>query len=84
MNDSQSLRGFLERTLALAHAALEEPTSERIAKARRQAAEVFPRMRRLEHGPLTMTEARLLIELVTELRTVIGAVARAEAARAAL
>jgi len=69
-----SLKNFLERAIALAHAALDEPTPERIASARRHAAEVFPRLRRIERYAMTLGEARLLAELITELRSVIAAV----------
>jgi hypothetical protein len=80
MTETQSMKNFLERTLALAHAALEEPTAERVASARRHAAEVFPRLRRIEKYAMTLGEARQLAELITELRSVIAAV---EAPRAA-
>jgi len=70
----KAMRSFLERTLALAHAALDEPTPERVASARRHAAEVFPRLRRIERYAMTLGEARQLAELITELRSVIAAV----------
>jgi len=74
MSETESIKHFLERTLALAHAALEEPTAERVASARRHAAEVFPRLRRIDRYGMTLSEARQLAELITELRTVIAAV----------
>jgi len=74
MTETESMRNFLERTLALAHAALDEPTPERVASARRFAAEVFPRLRRIERYAMTLGEARQLAELITELRAVIAAV----------
>lgn len=71
---SQSIKSFLERTLALAHAALDEPTPERVASARRHAAEVFPRLRKIERYAMTLGEARQLAELIAQLRSVIAAV----------
>jgi hypothetical protein len=74
MTVTESMKSYLERTLALAHAALEEPTAERVSRARRYAADVFPRLRRMEHYAMTLGEARQLAELITQLRSVIAAV----------
>jgi hypothetical protein len=73
---SDSNKAYLERALALAHAALEEPTSERVRQARLHASEIFWRMHRIEREAMTMSEARLLVELMVELRAVIGTLAR--------
>jgi hypothetical protein len=78
MTQTQSMKVFLEQALAFAHAALEEPTPERIHRAQRQVAQVFPRLRWIDRCPLTLAEARQLVELVIELRAVLGAVARLE------
>ena len=74
MTETESMKNFLERSLALAHAALDEPTPERVASARRYAAEVFPRLRRIERYAMTLGEARQLAELIAQLRAVIAAV----------
>jgi hypothetical protein len=70
---NETPRAFLQRALAVAHAALEEPTSERIRQAQLEAAEVYPRMRRFDQRALTLAEARELAVLVARLREVIGA-----------
>lgn len=69
-----AMKNFLERAIALAHAALDEPTPDRVASARRYAGEVFPRLRRIERYAMTLGEARQLAELISQLRSVIAAV----------
>jgi hypothetical protein len=71
MNEHKALQQRLQRTLAFAHAALEEPTPERVTHAQRYAREVLPQLSGTDRAALTLGEARHLLQLVTQLRTVL-------------
>jgi hypothetical protein len=76
MDDSGSLQRFLERALAFAHAALEDATVDNLENARAYADEVLPKLDRLKKYEFTLAEARQIVLLVTQLRTVLSAVDR--------
>ncbi|MDB4969040.1 MAG: hypothetical protein JWN44_4729 [Myxococcales bacterium] len=63
------LQPFVERALAFAHAALDEPSDDRLATARSCAADALERVRMLE---FTLGEARQIVLLVTQLRAVLS------------
>jgi hypothetical protein len=73
MRESERVQEELERALAFAHAALAEPTAERVATARRLARELMPRMTRARRRAMTLSEARELVERLQKLRTVLAA-----------
>jgi hypothetical protein len=58
--------------LAYVHAALDDPTPERVAEAKRLTSEVLPEITRRKRGPVALSEARRLFELVAQLRTVMS------------
>jgi hypothetical protein len=68
MTDNRSLRCALERALAFAHAALEDPTPERVESARERAAEVLAKLKPLHRTSFTLSEARQLIGLANQVR----------------
>ena len=74
MTDKHPLERFLENALAFAHSALEHSDADRVRDARRYAAEVGPRIRRLERFELTLGEARQIALLMQQLRAVLSAV----------
>jgi hypothetical protein len=76
MKDTRPLQRFLEKALAFAHAALEDPSDEHLANAQRYADEVLPRVQRLKQLEFTLAEARQIVLLVVQLRTVLAAVER--------
>jgi hypothetical protein len=57
------LEVLLERALAFAHAALEEPSASRMANARYYALEALSRLRNRGRLQLTLGEARLIGQL---------------------
>lgn len=63
------LQRFLERALAFAHEALESPSAERIARVRDSVA-LLGRVERLQ---MTLAEARQIVGLVRQLRSVSAA-----------
>jgi hypothetical protein len=73
MSDNLSLTRFLENALAVAHAALDEPTSGRVAQARRYAAEVRLRIKR-PRRQFTLGEAAQIARLLKQLHIVHGAI----------
>ena len=83
MIEKSPLERFLESALAFAHAALEDPSHDRLADARRYAAEVAPRMEKVKRLELTLAEARQIVLLMRQLRAVLAVVdARARPAQA--
>lgn len=73
MGKRQNLQRFVERALAFAHAALDNPTDDRVTLARICADEALERVRKLE---FTLGEARSIVLLVGQLRAVLTAVAQ--------
>ncbi|MCU1276543.1 MAG: hypothetical protein JWM53_89 [bacterium] len=73
MTRNQSLQGFVERALAFAHAALDEPTDDRVVMARATAEDVLARVHKLD---FTLAEARQIVLLVGQLRAVLTVVER--------
>jgi hypothetical protein len=73
MSRKQNLQSFVERALAFAHAALDNPTDERVTLARVSADDALERVRKLE---LTLGEARQIVLLVAQLRAVLSVVQR--------
>jgi hypothetical protein len=74
MNDRQPLQRFLESALAFAHSALERPDARRVRDAHRYAAEVVPRLRRIQRFEFTLGEARQIVLLMQQLCAVLAAV----------
>jgi hypothetical protein len=74
MRESDRMQEELERALAFAHAALAEPTPERVALARRCARELMPRMARARRRAMTLGEARELLGRMQNLRAVLAAI----------
>ncbi|HEY2746108.1 MAG TPA: hypothetical protein VGL86_15840 [Polyangia bacterium] len=73
MARKQNLQCFVERALAFAHAALDNPTDDRVTLARVSADEALERVRKME---FTLGEARQIVLLVAQLRAVLAVVAR--------
>lgn len=71
---AKTLLQLLDRTLAFAHAAVDEPTLERISMARSHAEAVLPSLRRADRIGFTLAEARQIVFLVTQLKRVLRAV----------
>jgi len=70
MNPPQLTHRFVERALAFAHVALDEPSAYNLAAAETCAQEALTRIRRLE---FTLSEARQIVLLVSQLRSVLAA-----------
>jgi hypothetical protein len=79
MTDPESLRHFLETALAFAHAALDDPSDDQVARARRYAEDVMPRIERLRRLEFTLSEARQVALLLKQLRSVLAVVERRHA-----
>jgi hypothetical protein len=77
MTVKHSLRQLVERALAFAHAAVDEPTDDRVTLARLSAEDALARVPKLD---LTLGEARHIVLLVKQLRAVLAVVERRTAA----
>jgi hypothetical protein len=75
MSRRQSLQLSVERALALAHAAVDEPTRDRIALARASADDAIERVHN-DADQLTRHEVRRVVPLVTQLRALLVLVDR--------
>jgi hypothetical protein len=73
MTAANSLQRFVERALAFAHTALEQPTEDNLSLARLCADDALGRMRTFE---FTLGEARQIVLLVSQLRAVLATVDR--------
>jgi hypothetical protein len=71
MSQTESLQKNVERALAYAHAAVDEPTASRVFEARSRAASALGRIGRLTRTALTLHEAGRIIALVGQLRAVL-------------
>jgi hypothetical protein len=76
MTDAQSLRKSVEKALAFAHAAVDDPTTYRILEAKSYAEEVLPRLGRMKPAAFTLAEARRMVALVGQLRAVLSVLER--------
>jgi hypothetical protein len=76
MSEKHAIQRFLERALAFAYAALEEPTPERISDAKACAEEVLPRIKQMKRFGFTLGEARQIVVLAGQLTTVLAALER--------
>ena len=74
MTPAKTLLDLLERALAFAHAAVEDPSSDRISTARSHAEAVLPKLRRVSRIRATLGEARQIVLLVTQLKRVLSAI----------
>ncbi|MCU1281481.1 MAG: hypothetical protein JWM53_5027 [bacterium] len=73
MPRNNKLQPCVERALALAHAALDEPSDDRLAAARSHADDALERVRDLD---FTLGEARQIVSLVNQLRVVLAVAER--------
>lgn len=71
MTPAQGLQRLVERALAFAHAAVDEPTPYRVLEARRHADAVVPQLDRLKQPTFTLTEASGIVLMVAQLRAVL-------------
>jgi hypothetical protein len=76
MSDVRTLHRCLERALALAHAAVEEPTDGRVADARSIAQDVLWFAHRCKPPAATLEEGHALLHLVHNLRAVLQVLER--------
>ena len=76
MTDAQSLRKSVEKALAFAHAAVDDPTTYRILEAKSYAEEVLPRLGKLKPPAFTLAEAKGMVALVGQLRAVLSVLER--------
>ena len=74
MINVQTLQRSLERALAFAHAALDDPSESNVLQARRYAEAVLPRVTAI--APAALSEASLLVERVRHLRAVLSVLDR--------
>ncbi|HWE30902.1 MAG TPA: hypothetical protein VHB97_23000 [Polyangia bacterium] len=72
MTDVNTLKRYFERALALAHAAVDEPTAERVADARAIGYEVLLLASRARPAAATLTDGRELFEHASQLRTLLA------------
>jgi len=72
MTDVETLRRYFERALALAHAAVEDPTTERIADAQAVGAEVLELAARGRPAAATLTDGHVLFAHASRLRALLG------------
>ena len=77
MPRAQSVKWSLERALAFAHAAADDPTEERISLARTSAQHALAYVGALD---FTLGDARHLTHLAAQLRAVLAVVERRESA----
>ncbi len=72
MNDVETLRRYFERALALAHAAVDDPTAERIADAQAIGAEVLLLAARGRPAATTLTDGHILFAHASRLRALLA------------
>ncbi len=76
MSEAQGLQKLVERALAFAHAAVDEPTTYRILEARAQADKLQPLLGRMKQPPFTLAEANRIVTLMSQLRAVLDVLER--------
>ncbi len=72
MMTMESVRRLVESALAYAHAALDDTTPMRVAAAKMYAGEVLPYLDQVKPRAVPLGEARQLLDLVGQLRAVLG------------
>ena len=72
MTDVNTLRRYFERALALAHAAVDDPTPDRIADAQAIGAEVLLLAARGRPAAATLTDGHLLFAHASRLRALLA------------
>ena len=72
MTDVETLRCYFERALALAHAAVEEPTPDRIADAQAIGHEVLLLAARGRPAATTLTDGHILFAHASRLRALLA------------
>ncbi len=78
MHDDQSALRAVEKALAFAHAALEEPTPHRVMLAKRYAAQALPQLAGPARPHSSPAEARRLLESAGQLRALLAVVERTQ------
>ena len=81
--DVEGLRRYLERALALAHAALDEPTADRIVEAHSIGADALALAARRRPAPTTLADGHVLFAHASRLRALLAALPAAPAVPAA-
>jgi len=82
MTDVNTLRRYFERALALAHAAVDDPTPDRIADAQAIGAEVLLLAARGRPAAATLTDGHLLFAHASRLRALLALLDEHEATAA--
>jgi len=72
MTDVTTLRRYFERALALAHAAVDEPTADRIADAQAIGAEVLSLAARGRPAAATLSDGHVLYAHASRLRALLA------------
>lgn len=72
MTDVMTLKRYFERALALAHAAVDEPTAERIADAQAVGTEVLDLAARGRPAAATLTDGHVLYAHASRLRALLA------------
>ena len=75
MTDVDTLRRYFERALALAHAAVDDPTPERIADAQAVGTEVLELAARGRPAAATLTDGHVLFAHASRLRALLALLA---------
>lgn len=76
MTEQHPLKQLVQKALAFAHAALEEPTPHYVIEAKRYAEAVLPHIERWDPRPVGLGEAHELFALVGQLRAVMALLER--------
>jgi hypothetical protein len=76
MTEAQDLQKLVERALAFAHAAVDDPTAIHILEAHSYAQKIVPQLGRLSKPTFTMTEATRIVNLVSQLRAILDVLDR--------
>jgi hypothetical protein len=76
MRDLTSLKGALEQALVVAYAAVEELSEDRVACARILAADVVATLDQAYMSDFTLSEARQIVLLLSQLRAVLDVIDR--------
>lgn len=72
MTDVETLRRYFERALALAHAAVDDPTAERVADAQAVGNEVLELAARGRPAAATLTDGHVLFAHASRLRALLA------------
>jgi hypothetical protein len=78
MTDVDTLRRYFERALALAHAAVDDPTPERIADAQAVGTEVLELAARGRPAAATLTDGHVLFAHASRLRALLSLLSEME------